>query len=149
MSFLTVADIDLSALAHNVTQLRRISPGVRMMAVVKADGYGHGALPVAKTALENGADRLAVARLSEAVALRDAGIDAPILLFGHSPASTVDLLASNDITAAINTPEGAQLLSDEAQQLGLKLKVHLKVDTGMGRLGMVAVAAGQAAGPGD
>lgn len=146
MESLATAEIDVSALAHNVTQLRRISSGSRMMAVVKADGYGHGAVPVAKTALENSADSLAVARLSEAVTLRNAGIDAPVLLFGHSPASTADLLIRNDITASINTCQTGRELSSQAQRLGKRLKVHLKVDTGMGRLGLVAVAPNQSVG---
>jgi len=146
MEYLTVAEINLSALAHNVTQLRRLSAAARMMAVVKADGYGHGAVAVAQTALENGAAYLAVARLSEAVALRDAGIDAPVLLFGHSPVSTVGHLVRYDITAAINDCRSAGELSGQARRLAKKLKVHLKVDTGMGRLGMLTVPASHDAG---
>jgi alanine racemase len=138
MNHLAVADIDLNALAHNVAELRRLSSGARMMAVVKADGYGHGAVPVARTALAGGADRLAVARLSESIALREAGIDAPILLFGHSPAATAGTLAELDITAAVNGSQAARDLSKATHRLGLTLKVHLKVDTGMGRLGWVA-----------
>ncbi len=142
MNHLAVADIDLRALAHNVTQLRGVSPGARMMAVVKADGYGHGAVPVARTALETGATHLAVARISEADQLRDAGIHAPILLFGHCPAKAVDHLIGNEITATVNTGDAARAMSNEALRSGKRLKVHIKVDTGMGRLGLVAATAG-------
>ena len=143
---LAVADIDLGALAYNVAELRRLSSGARMMAVVKADGYGHGAVPVARTALAGGAEYLAVARLSEARALRAAGIDAPILLFGHSPAATAETLAALEITAAINTFPSARDLSAQAHRLGLTLPVHIKVDTGMGRLGWVACTGAAANG---
>ncbi|PID40633.1 MAG: alanine racemase [Proteobacteria bacterium] len=138
MEHLAVADIDLNALAHNVAELRRLSSDARMMAVVKADGYGHGAVPVARTALAGGADHLAVARLSEAVAMRTAGIDAPILLLGHSPAATTKTLIEMQITAAVNEDQAAHDLSAAAHRLGKKLSVHLKIDTGMGRLGWVA-----------
>jgi alanine racemase len=146
MECLAIAEIDLGALAHNVAQLRRISSNARMMAVVKADGYGHGAIPAAKIALENGADYLAVARFSEVVALRNAWIDAPILLFGHTPASIVHHLVRHNITATINNCQAGQMLSSQAQRLGEQLNVHLKVDTGMGRLGMVAVGTEHDAG---
>lgn len=150
MDSLAIAEIDLKALAHNVVQLRKVSSSRRMMAVVKADGYGHGAVPVAQTALKQGADYLAVARLSEAVVLREAGIEAPILLFGHSPPSTVAYLIDNRITGVINDVQSARLLSDAALRLGRKVKVHIKVDTGMGRLGTVAVSVeGAQAGQSD
>ena len=77
------AEIDLKAIAHNVAELRRIThPDARMMAVVKANAYGHGAVEVARCALQNGAQRLGVARIDEAIQLREAGIKAPILIFG-------------------------------------------------------------------
>ena len=80
------AEVDLVAVAHNVRELRRVTvPGARLMAVVKADGYGHGAAEVARTALANGAEHLGVARLEEAVALRQTGLEAPILVFGYTP----------------------------------------------------------------
>ncbi|MCF8036005.1 MAG: alanine racemase, partial [Desulfobacteraceae bacterium] len=80
------AEIDLSAVARNVRALRgALSPGARLMAVVKADGYGHGSVPVARQVLAAGADCLAVARIGEALELRYAGIQAPILIFGHTP----------------------------------------------------------------
>ena len=138
LSPLTWAEIDLGALAHNVRELRRItSDSAAMMAVVKADGYGHGAVPVSKVALANGADYLAVARISEVVQLRNAGIHTPLLLFGFCHPRHVGYLAENDARASVNSTESARLLSEEASRLGVKLKVHVKVDTGMGRLGLV------------
>ena len=80
------AEIDLGAVAHNVRELRRrTDPGAKLMAVVKANGYGHGALEVARAALASGAEWLGVARLPEAIPLREAGFDAPILVFGYTP----------------------------------------------------------------
>ncbi|MDD4073631.1 MAG: alanine racemase, partial [Desulfobacterales bacterium] len=80
------AEIDLKAVAHNVREIRRITePGAKVMAVVKANGYGHGSIEVSRVALQNGADYLGVARVEEALVLRRAGIDAPILIFGYSP----------------------------------------------------------------
>ncbi|MEA3232042.1 MAG: alanine racemase [Thermodesulfobacteriota bacterium] len=136
---LTRAEIDLTALAHNYRELRRITaPAADIMAVVKADGYGHGALRVARVALDCGARFLAVARLDEAVRLRQAGIDAPILLFGYSFLTDVACMAENNIRASINSSESARMLSAEAVRTGKILKVHIKIDTGMGRLGLLA-----------
>jgi len=139
MPFLTWAEIDLDALAHNCRELRRVTDkSAVMMAVVKADGYGHGAPQVARVALENGAELLAVARMGEAVRLREAGISAPILLFGHSLPAYVENLASMDIRAALNSLEGARSLSAEAVRCKTSIKAHIKIDTGMGRLGLLA-----------
>jgi alanine racemase len=139
MEGLAVAEIDVNALAHNTKQLKRIAAGSRLMAVVKADGYGHGAVPISQTALSNGADCLAVARLSEALNLRAAGIEAPILLFGYSSPETVELLVHHRITGVANDIQSARALSEAALRIGSRVKVHLKVDTGMGRLGTVVV----------
>ncbi len=136
---LTRAEIDLKALAHNYRELRRVTaPAADIMAVVKADGYGHGALRVAQIALDCGARFIAVARLDEAVQLRQAGIDAPILLFGYSFPADVGCMAENNIRASINSSESARMLSAEAVRTGKILKVHIKIDTGMGRLGLLA-----------
>ena len=134
------AEIDLSAIAHNVSELRRItSPNARFMAVVKANGYGHGAEAAARTALKHGADRLALARIDEAVALRTAGIDTPMLVFGHTPPERAEDLLEHDLTQTVFSPEAARDLSDAAGALGRSVRVHLKVDTGMGRVGLLAV----------
>jgi alanine racemase len=135
---LTRAEIDLRALTHNYAELRRVTaPTAGIMAVVKADGYGHGAIPVARTALDCGAGFLAVARLGEAVQLRQAGIDAPILLFGYCLAADVPYMADNHIRASISSLASAQMLSDRIAQTGRRLKIHIKIDTGMGRLGLL------------
>ncbi len=135
---LTRAEIDLKALAHNYRELRRVaSPRARMMVVVKADAYGHGAVEVSRTTLELGADYLAVARLSEAVRLREAGIGAPILILGYTLPEHVEYLVKNDIRTAVTTLETARILSEEAVRRRSAVKVHVKIDTGMGRLGIV------------
>ncbi len=140
---LTWAEIDLKALAHNCRELRRVtSPGADLMAVVKADGYGHGACQAARTALDHGARFLGVARFEEAVQLRAAGFGAPILVFGHSLLGHVAYLAGNDIRASVSTVESARQLSEAAVSAGKTLKVHLKIDTGMGRLGLLPDALG-------
>ncbi len=136
---LTWAEIDLNALAHNYRELRRVtSSGAGLMAVVKADGYGHGAVRVARVALACGATFLAVARFDEAFRLREAGIGAPILLFGYSLPDYVAYMAENGIRASINAVASAKKLSQKAASLGKTLKVHIKIDTGMGRLGLLS-----------
>ena len=131
------ADIDLSALKNNVQKLKaHVGPGVKLAAVVKADAYGHGAVRIARTALENGADFLTVARLSEAVDLRKAGIKAPILMFGHTPPSQAAVMAEHDLTPAVNSLEEAQRLSEAAASLQKRITVHVKIDSGMGRVGL-------------
>ena len=135
---LTWAEIDLNAYAHNIRELRRITqPAARLMAVVKANGYGHGAAEVARTALRNGADCLGVARLHEAVELRKAGLDAPILIFGYSPPGSAPTLIDYDLSQTVYSPTTAAALSGQAARRGKKIKIHIKVDSGMGRLGLL------------
>ena len=130
--------VDLTALGRNIRSLKGLTaPGTAFMAVVKADAYGHGAVPAAREALAAGADHLAVARISEAAALREAGIDGPILLFGEVRPEQAAWLADNRVRASIASPEAAKVISRAASAYGVPLKVHLKVDTGMGRLGLV------------
>jgi alanine racemase len=132
------AEIDLSALAHNVGQLRRATrPGARLMVAVKADAYGHGAVPVARRALESGADALGVARLPEALALREAGIQAPILVFGYTPPAQTEAVVANDLIQTVYDPQTARAYDNAARQCKGRMRIHLKVDTGMGRLGML------------
>ena len=132
------AEIDLEAIATNIRTLRSLTAeGTRFMAVVKADAYGHGAVAVARQALAAGADWLAVARVHEGVALRRAGIGAPILVFGYTPpASAADLLA-HDLAATVYDFDTARAYSRVAVTTDRNLRLHLKVDTGMGRLGMM------------
>lgn len=131
-------EIDLDALARNVTNLRRsLNPTTDLLAVVKADAYGHGAVSVARVALQAGATWLGVATVTEGVELRRAGITAPILLLGaaHSP-EEVRAIAHWQIQPTLVTPQQAQVFSDILVGLGRSLPVHLKLDTGMSRLGM-------------
>jgi alanine racemase len=132
------AEIDLKAIAHNIKELRRIThPDARLMGVVKANGYGHGAIEVARCALQNGAAVLGVARIEEGVQIREAGIEVPILIFGYTlPELTADLF-EYDLTQTVYTYTSAQVLSRTATSLKKKIKIHLKVDTGMGRLGLL------------
>jgi len=132
------AEIDLRAIAHNVKELRRIThPKSRLMAVVKANGYGHGAVEVAQCALQHGATALGVARIEEGIRIREAGIRAPILIFGYTPSPLAADLLEYDLTQTVYAFASAQALSQAAVLLGRKIKVHLKVDTGMGRLGLL------------
>jgi len=132
----TVAEVDLSAIRENVRAiLRKVSPA-RVMAVVKADAYGHGAIPVAKAALQAGASSLAVAMLEEALELREAGISAPILVFGGAlPQEARDYLR-HGLTATLYTRESLLAFAKEAKAQARGVKVHIKVDTGMGRVGV-------------
>ena len=133
------AEIDLSAISHNINAIRSaVSPKSQLMAVVKANAYGHGAVEVARTAIQSGADMLGVARIDEAVQLRQAGIEAPILIFGSTPADRVDQLVALNLTQTVFSFQQAEMLSQALSPAAGKLKVHIKVDTGMGRLGILA-----------
>ncbi len=133
------ADIDLKAIEKNVRELRRVTnPKAHLMAVVKANGYGHGAVEVARRALQSGADWLGVARIEEGMELRLAGIDAPLLVFGYTLLSEVNTALVHDIRLTVSSFQTAQKYSELAVHSGKKLKVHIKIDTGMGRLGLVA-----------
>ena len=128
-------EIDLGAIAHNTRRILEIS-GVQVMAVVKANGYGHGAIPVARAALKAGATWCGVGRIEEAIELRKNGIDCPILLMGFTPLDQFELAITNNVSLTVWSPEQVERASATAQKLGLTTKVHLKVDTGMGRLGI-------------
>ncbi len=131
-------EIDLDAIAHNVRELRRITrPAAHLIAVVKADGYGHGAEAVARTALANGAQMLAVARIGEGVQLRHAGLKGPILVMGPSFAPFADQIIDNDLIQGVTGLDDAHRLAAQAVQRNTTIAVHLKVDSGMGRLGLV------------
>ena len=134
----TWAEIDLDALAHNYEQARkRIGPNVKYLGVVKADAYGHGALQVAKKLEKLGADYLAVSSLDEARELRRGGVGAPILILGHTPPEMVPQLIEYSITQAVSARAKAEEYSAAAAESGGTLKVHIKVDTGMSRLGFL------------
>ena len=135
----TWVEIDLSAIANNTRQVQSlVGPLVRILASLKADAYGHGALKVARTVLHNGASMLGVATVSEAMPLREAGIGAPILVFGYVPAWQMREAVRLGLTITLYSSESARALSRAACTLGQAVKVHVKVDTGMGRLGIRA-----------
>lgn len=133
----TWAEIDLDSIGHNVDQFRqRLGPQVAIMAVVKADAYGHGALETAGAALEAGASHLAVAFPDEGIELRRAGVNAPILLLGYSGPEQLPVLIEHRLTPIVYDRETALALGKLASGLGASLPVHVKVDTGMGRVGV-------------
>ena len=134
----TWAEIDLDALSHNYHQARRLTgSAVKYLGVVKADAYGHGALQVAKKLEKLGADYLAVSSLDEARELRRGGVGAPILILGHTPPEMVPQLIEYGITQAVSARAKAEEYSAAAAESGGTLKVHIKVDTGMSRLGFL------------
>lgn len=136
MKQLTGAVIDCDALRFNYKAIKKIIPKkTEILGVVKADAYGHGAPEVAKIAIESGCSILSVARISEAQQLRQSGILVPILLFGYTDPSFVDYMINNNIIASVGSFSSAKILNQNAITLGKKLKVHIKIDTGMGRMG--------------
>lgn len=135
---LTWAEVDLDALAANVRAVRsHVGPRVRLVAVVKANAYGHGTVPVAAAALAAGAHGLAVGRLGEAVELRDAGITAPILVLGPVPASAARRCVALRLTPTVHDLTVAAALGHAARAAGRVLRVHINVDTGMTRFGLL------------
>ncbi len=144
------AEIDLQAVRQNVRNLKAaLSPGVRLMAVVKADGYGHGAVAVARQVLAAGADCLAVARIGEALELRYAGIQTPILIFGHTQPALTRKLLEYDLTQTVSSFRDAEAFSVRSFAAGARLRVHINIDTGMGRLGVLGMPPGGANGFSD
>lgn len=134
----TWAEISLPNLEHNYRALRGMLPrGCRFLGVVKANAYGHGAIPVAKKLESLGAEYLAVACLDEAVELREAGIAAPILLLGPTPVQFAGELLRYGLTQSVQDLDAALALSAAAENAGKPLKIHIKADTGMSRLGFL------------
>jgi len=134
----TWVEVDLEAIAHNVQRIvETVGPKVIVLAVLKADGYGHGAIRVARTALNNGARYLGVASINEGAALRRAGITAPILVLGYTPAWQARELVLNSLSATVFNLDVARALSRAAADLNGQVPTHVKVDTGMGRLGLL------------
>lgn len=134
----TYIEVDLDAIAHNVRLLKQhIGPNVILTAVVKANAYGHGAVEVARTALQHGAERLAVARVNEGAQLRAAGITAPILVMGYTAPDDLDQAVEHDLILTVTEQIIAERLSARGAALGRSMKLHLKVDSGMGRFGLL------------
>jgi alanine racemase len=138
----TRAEIDLAAIRHNTRRIRAaVGPGPRIMAVVKADAYGHGAVPVSRAAVEAGATCLGVAIPEEGAELRAQGLATPIFVLGLCDPEQIPLLLEHDLIAAAATLEFARLLSARAAEAGRRATVVAKVDTGMGRVGVSPEAA--------
>ena len=136
----TEALVHLDRLQHNIRLLKaKLSPGVQMMATVKADGYGHGAVEVSKAVLSAGANQLGVATVEEAVVLRQSGIEAPILVYGALPEQAANAVVDYDIMVTVAGAKDIQILADAANSHHRPVRVHLKLDTGMGRLGVRSI----------
>jgi alanine racemase len=132
----TWVEVDLDAIGHNVGELRRLAPDAQLMAVVKADGYGHGAQAVARTALEAGATWLGVATVEEGVDLRRVGIVAPTLIFGYVPSEQTGMVLLHGLRPAVFNLDLARALEERGAGLKRQARIHLKVDTGMARVGI-------------
>ena len=129
------AKVDLDNICHNIDDIKReLNKDTKVMVIVKADGYGHGAVPIAK-ALNNRVNAYGVAIIEEAIELREAGIKKPILILGHTPIEAYNYLINYDITQTIFQYEAAKALSLEAAKENKIAKIHIKIDTGMNRLG--------------
>lgn len=130
-------EIDLNAIHQNMLSTKAmLHPNCKVLAVVKADAYGHGAVQVAKTVLRSGADYLGVASVDEGIELRKAGIGAPILIFSEPPCASIPLLLAYNIMPSIFTVEFAVQYGEAADSVGLRAPYHLKVNTGMNRIGV-------------
>lgn len=128
--------VDLSAIKQNIEQeLNHLEPGQKLFAVIKANAYGHGAVKVAQLAAKNGVSGFCVAILDEALELRRAGITQPILVLGVTPEEYATLAAKNDISLTVPDFEWLSAADQELNNTGLQLKIHLAVDSGMGRIG--------------
>ncbi|HAL29316.1 MAG TPA: alanine racemase [Coriobacteriia bacterium] len=137
-------EVDENAIAHNVRTLKALTPPrTRFMAVVKADGYGHGALTVARAALRAGADHLGVAPVDEALELRASGINVPLQVLAEPPAAAAGALVRDGVTVTLTTREMALALSRQAASIDTPVTCHLKVDTGMNRIGVKPEDAGE------
>lgn len=133
-----IAEVNLEKIGQNVKNLKILAgEKTSLMAVVKADGYGHGSVEVGKTALENGASLLGVARAEEALKLRANKINCPILTLGYPCEDMIKEICENNIEVSVYDYETAKLVSSKAKQINKKIKVHIKIDTGMGRVGII------------
>jgi len=130
------AEVHTGLISHNVAIVEQRTAPVQVWAVVKANGYGHGAVPVAHAALAGGATGLCVAIVDEGVALRRAGITAPILLLSEQPPELADLIVGYQLTPTVTTTRGAAVLAASAAAADQTIKIHIKVDTGMHRVGV-------------
>jgi alanine racemase len=131
------AEIDLASFRHNVALVRRsLEPGARVLAVLKADAYGHGALPVARAATQAGCAMIGVGDSTEALELREGGVPGPLLILGAIVEEEIPLVVRHDVAVTVHSADLLPLLDAEARRRQRPLRVHLKIDTGMGRLGV-------------
>ena len=134
----TWAEVDLDALAHNYERIRRhVGEKTKLLGVIKADAYGHGAVPVAKELEALGASYLAVSNIDECEEVRLGGVTLPVLMLGFTPADQAERILELDMTQAVQSLDIAKAFSAAAVKCGKKMKVHIKLDTGMGRLGFL------------
>jgi len=134
----TWAEVNLDNLAYNFNRIKKIvGPSTKIMVTVKADAYGHGLLPVAQKLVSCGVDFLGVASIDEGIKLRDAGIELPVLVLGMALKGDIQPLFKYNLTATVCTQELAAAINSKARSLGVPANVHIKVDTGMGRLGIL------------
>jgi alanine racemase len=131
------AEIDLDAIAYNTKNIKKLIGDKELIAIVKADCYGHGAVDVVPTFLENGASRLAVAMLTEGIELRENNINAPIVILGYTPLYLGEELINYDIEQTVYDLDYAKELSEIALSLNKRAKIHIAIDTGMGRIGFL------------
>lgn len=132
------AEINLDNLAYNINQVRKhIKKDTLIMAVMKANGYGHGSKEIAKVFLENGASRLGVAILDEAIELRRANIQEPLMILGPTPRVQYEKIIENNLIQTIYSYDDAKILSDKALELDKTATIHIKIDSGMGRIGFL------------
>ncbi|MCL2360594.1 MAG: alanine racemase [Defluviitaleaceae bacterium] len=132
------AEISLDNMAHNIAVIRGLLPaGTDMMGIVKADAYGHGAVDIARAMLFNGADSLGVAICEEGVQLRQGGIEGPVLVMGFTPAPLLDSVVKHNLIQTVFSKDGARALSEAAARHNKRAVIHIKIDTGMSRLGFL------------
>jgi len=131
------AEINLDSFRHNFREVKRLAPGKKIFGVIKADGYGHGAVELARVLQEENVDYFVVALISEAMELRNNGFKQPILILGYTPPEFAEDLVRYDITQTVFSCELAEAISKAAVNLGKTAKIHIKIDTGMGRIGFL------------
>ena len=131
-------EINLDAVEHNIKEIKRLlKPGVKLMGVVKADAYGHGVAETAETIVKSGADELAIAFVDEAIQLRECGFDIPLLVLGETPTERAEELVKYDIMPCVFDFDFAKKVSEEAVRQNKTVKIHIKIDTGMSRIGFL------------
>ena len=135
----TWAEVDIDNIKHNFREIKnKLNPETKLLCVLKADAYGHGSEFLVREYEKLGADFFGVSNLDEAMQLRKAGANKPILIFGYTPSECADILANNNISQAVFSLEYAKRLQKECKNKGVKVKAHLKIDTGMSRIGFFA-----------